>query len=1036
MRKIWTTLLAAILVVPMLLQNTAQAATPISVYINGSKLATDQAPVSVQGRVLLPLRAIFEALDATVDWNQWTQTVTATKNNTTVVLKLKSKTATINNETVSLDVPAQAIKGRTMVPVRFVSEALGEAVNWNSSAKTVTIVSSGSSEQPGTLYPVSYVTLRDVGNTGDGRDLEVSFSRSSSESLVDHYRVMIVKAANASNFNLASALKVSSANYTTVRPNGSDPAITMSSGSRDVDGALIQSNQSYVGYVLAIGKNNAGNVLSNASSRITLDTGVSVAAATNVRANDISDYTDGRDLSVSFTRASSESNISSYRIFVVKTKDAGSFNLAAANANQYYTTVNKPSGSNTTLTGTFSSSSRDTSGDLIKNGVSYTTFVLSVSNTSASNKLSSASSAITLGVGTVKAPIITLVEDRGDSGDGRDLRVSFTKISDESKISGYRIFVVKASDYSNFTLAKANAVSSSNYTEFSKTGYNQNPNLNSSSRDVDGALIRNGVSYRIFVMAVGSGSNAGNNALSSASNAITLLNNYSVGSVSNLYVSDVNDYNDGRDLLVSFNRASDESNISSYRILVVKASKSDNFTLAKANAVDSRYYTQANTGSNFSKVLSSSARDVDGDLIRNGISYRVFVLSIGRGSYTGENTLSPASSQITLGNNYGVGAASTPVLEDISDYGDGRDLQVKFNRASDETNINHYRIIVAKATTTLDLAKANASGNYTTVYKAGNTLTQTLGSNARDVDNQLIQNGVKYRVYVLSVANSNYGGNNALSSAAEITLSDNSKVQPVTGVSVWSETTASTGTAGDIKVSFNKPANESNIAEYRILVVPAGQAGSFSLRDANNVTLSQNYTSVIPRGSNITNYPVQSQNTAFGDRIQPGTTYQVFVLSVAKSGSGAVNALSDASGQVIVNQAAAVKAEPAVITAATVVEGGVQVTFSEPRNTENIAAYAIVVVPTNSSLDLNTAIDGYSVQAAKGNPSGQITKDVWGNNLTTTTDAVYDVYILSIPTDTSNRALYALSGKFTTINNVPTNVPAVDPATPSETTES
>ncbi|WP_410771193.1 stalk domain-containing protein [Fontibacillus sp. BL9] len=1020
MRKIWTTLLAAILVVPMLLTNTAQAAPAISVYIDGNRLATDQAPVVVQGRVLLPLRAIFEALDATVNWNQWTQTVTASKDNTTVVLKLKSKTATINNQTVSLDVPAQAIKGRTMVPVRFVSEALGEAVNWNSSAKTVSIVTGGSSEEPGTLTPVSYVTLRDVGNTGDGRDLEVSFSRSSNESLVDHYRILVVKAANASGFNLSSALKVSSANYTTVRPSGSDPAVTLSSGAKDVDGSNIQSNQPYVAYVLAVGKNNAGSALSNASSKITLDTGVSVAAVTNVRSSDISDYGDGRDMSVGFTRASTESNILNYRVFVVKTKDAGSFNLASANANQYYTTVNKSTGSSTTLTGTLSSSSRDTSGDLIKNGVAYTSFVLSMSNTStASNKLSSASSSITLGAGTVTAPIITLVEDISDSGDGRDLRVSFTKISDESKISGYRVFVVKASDYSNFTLSRANAVSSSNYTDISKTGYNQSKPLNSTSRDVDGALIRNGVSYRVFVMAVGSGSNAGNNALSSASNAVTLLNNYSVGTVSNLYVSDVNDYNDGRDLLVSYDRASDESNISYYRIMVVKTANAGSFTLSKANNVSSSRYTQASTGTNFNKVLASNAVDVDGDLIRNGVSYRVFVLSVGRGSYAGDNTLSAASSAITLGNNYSVGKVSTPVVNDIGDIGDGRDMQVTFNRASDESNINHYRILVVRAgnSSAFTLAKAAASPYFTTVYKGGNTLTQTLPSGARDVDGALIQNGVKYRVFVLSVKNNNYSGDSALSSeSAEITLADNSNVQRVTGLSVWSETANSTGTAGDIKVSFNKPANESNIAEYRILVVPSAQAGSFSLRDANNVTSPENYTSVAPAGGNITNYSVRSQNDVYGRAINTTTPYQVFVLSVAKSGYGLTNALSDASGLVTVNPPAAVPVEKVNAASAVAVNNTeIAVSFYEPGNNANIASYAIVAVKQGEFMNLDTAIGAYSNGKSEvvgpGTKQGTVRQDIWGNALSTT-DSVYDIYILSIPTDTRS-ALYALSGKFT-----------------------
>ncbi|MEF2966418.1 copper amine oxidase N-terminal domain-containing protein [Paenibacillus sp. M1] len=1021
MRKIWTTFLAALLVVPLLLQNTAQAATPISVYIDGAKLATDQAPVVVQSRVLLPLRAIFEALDATVNWNQWTQTVTATRDNTTVVLKLKSKTATINNETVTLDVPAQAINGRTLVPVRFVSEALGSQVDWNSASKRVAITSnrdSGQQPQPGTVSPVSYVTAKDVANNGDGRDLQVSFSRSSSESLVDHYRILVVKAANASSFNLTSALKVSSSNYTTLRPNGADPSVTLASSARDVDGTAIQTNQSYVVYVLAIGKSGYGSALSNASAQLVLGTGVSVDAATNVKASDNSDYGDGRDLSVSFTRAQSESNISNYRIFIVKTKDAGSFNLAAAASNQYYTNVSK-SGTGTTLIGNLSSSSRDTSGELIKNGVSYTAYVLSVSNTStASNKLSAASGTISLSKGAVTAPVITQVDDRSDYGDGRDLRVSFTKVSDESKISGYRIFVVKAGDYGDFTLSRANAVSSSNYTEISKTGYNQSPYLSSSARDVDGDKIKNGTNYRVFVMAVGT---SANNALSSASSSIKLLNNYGVGAISDLEVSDVNDYNDGRDLLVSFDRASDESNIGEYRIMVVKSSNAGSFTVSKASKVTSKNYTVAAKGKDYNSVLSSGARDVDGDKIQNGTSYRVFVLSVGKGSYEGENTLSAQSSSIKLANNYSVAAVVKPEVSDVSDYDDGRDLQVTFNRASDESNISNYRIFVVKSSdaSSFTLAKASKNGYYTQVSKAGNTLSQVLSSKARDIDGDLIEEGVKYRVFVLSVGSGSYSGNNALSTASDpITLADNLTVQAVSGLSVSTETANSTGTAGDIKVSFNKPANETNIAEYRILVVPAAQAGGFTLEDANSVTVSGNYTSVTPNGGNVSGYPVHGPNDAFGDPIDTETTYRVFVLSVAKTGSGEANKLSAASSNQVKVNPAAPAAEPATITAVTALSNSeIQVSFTEPGNTSNVASYMIVATEAGTPVDYNAVLKaGYSVQVQKGNTGetlqGTVTRDL-ANETIDTSDSAYDVYILSVPTDTSSPNGYALSGKFT-----------------------
>ncbi|GIO39566.1 hypothetical protein J41TS12_44270 [Paenibacillus antibioticophila] len=882
MKKIGITFLAVILALPMLLQAplSASAATAISIYIDGARLSTDQAPVAVQGRVLLPLRAIFEGLGSTVDWNQSKQTVTATKGNTTVVLKMKSKTATINNQTVALDVPAQAIGSRTMVPVRFVSEALGATVNWNSSARSVTIFSGSGGTDTASLKAAQYVTLRDVANTGDGRDLQVSFSRSTTESLVDHYRLLIVKASNASAFNLTAALKVGSANYTTVQPNNTDQAVTLSSSARDVDGALIQSNQAYVGYVLTVGKGTYGSALSTASNSLTLDTGISVSAVTNVRINDVSDYADGRDAAVTFTRASNESNISEYRVFLVKTKDASSFSLSRANSlsNQYYTTVSKTSSSGSTLTGNFSASSRDTAGDLIKNNVAYTAFVLSVSNTSlASNKLSTASPSVTLAAGTVAAPVITLVQDITDYGDGRDLRVSFTKIADESKISGYRIFVVKANDYSNFTLARANAVSSSNYKEVSKTGYNQSEILSSNARDVDGAAIRNGVNYRVFVMAVGSGAYTGSNALSYASNLITLMNNYSVGAVSNLYASDVNDYNDGRDLFVSFKRASDESNISHYRIMVVKAANANSFTLAKAINVSGNNYIQASVGRDFSDVLPSGARDVDGAKIQSGVSYRVFVLSVGRGSYAGEHALSESSSTVVLTNNFSVGTVNNLVATDVGDAGNGNDLQVRFNRATEESNISEYRVFAVK-NGIFNQANAINNPNYITVQKSGSVspFMTILGNNAKDTDGNLIQNGT-YQIYVLSVGIGSYSGSYALSEPASVTLADKSLVQPVSNVIVTEKGN------NYIKVSFEVPANETNIAGYRIMVVESST--NFTL---NNAIVDAKVSTTVQTGNDVSDELVQTTQDVFGADITPGKEYRVYVLSVGANGKASV----------------------------------------------------------------------------------------------------------------------------------------------------
>ncbi len=1141
MKKLWASLLAAFLIIPMFQQTTAQAATPISIYIDGSRLTTDQAPVVISGRVMLPLRAIFEALDATVNYNQTLQTVTAQKDGTTIVLKLKSRSATINNEAVLLDVPAQSIKGRTMVPVRFVSEALGQQVGWNNSTKIVTINSgsgSGGSDNGGAdPNPVAYVSARDVGNNGDGRDLEISFSKSSNESRVEQYRVMIVKSSNASGFNLAAAQRVSSANYTSLSPSGTDPVLNLSAGARDVDGSAIRENQSYVAYVLAIGKGNSADALSNPSPAITLSNGAAVAAPTNVKVSDVSDYGDGRDLNVTFTRAQNESSIANYRVLVVKTKDAGSFTLSTANnVPSSYSTIVSKSGSGSTLTGQLASSARDTSGDLIKNGVSYTVFVQSVSNNSGyANKLSSASSAITLATGSVISPVITKVEDWNDYGDGRDLRVSFNRISDETRIGSYRIFVVKASDYANFSLAKANAVSSVNYTQVNKTGSNiTSYALSSSARDVDGATIRNGVSYRVFVMAVGTGNYAGTNTLSAASSAITLTKGNTVDTVSNVTVEDVSDYNDGRDLRVTFTRASNETYISNYRIMVVKTSDAGNFTLSKANNVGSANYTTVSkNGYTLSTVLNAGARDVDGATIRNGVSYRVFVLSVASSGYNLSNALSYYSSPITLSTN-AVGAVSNLNVADVSDYGDGRDLWVSFNRAADESNISHYRIMVVKSANagSFNLSKANAvpsdrytyisKGNYTltgtlaagakdvdgaairsgvsyqvfvlsygsggysgsnalsyasnvitlsgtavgtasnvtandvndfgdgrdlrvtftrasnetyisqyrvfvvkaskfgsfdlnaansnpyytAVNKNGVTLTVDLGAGARDTDGEFLRNGVAYRVYVLSMAASG-GGSNALSGVSnEVMLNNNRAFEQL---NVTAQATGGGYSYSDVVVSFNKQPNESNVQEYRIMVVPAANVSSFNLDYANKVTLDSNFTTVSPNGQNI-QVPLNRANTVYGTPLDVNTTYHVFVLTVAKSGSGMQNVLSGPSGQVKLNvDPSTVPVPAATIVSATANGTNIDVSINKPDGDQNIKQYLVIAVPDTDvpSIIASGGYQGASVPK-QGPYSSTLNRDYQGNEINFQSKS-YSIFVITVP-DTSKSTNYNITG--------------------------
>lgn len=123
----------------------ALAAENIKVTIDGKQVAFTQQPVVKDGRTLVPLRAIFEAMGYKVSWYEATQEVVASGTNFFAVkLKVGSTEASFGAmgdgwRDIILDVPPQIINGSTLVPARFIGESSGADVNWNESTKTVEI---------------------------------------------------------------------------------------------------------------------------------------------------------------------------------------------------------------------------------------------------------------------------------------------------------------------------------------------------------------------------------------------------------------------------------------------------------------------------------------------------------------------------------------------------------------------------------------------------------------------------------------------------------------------------------------------------------------------------------------------------------------------------------------------------------------------------------------------------------------------------------------------------------------------------------
>lgn len=102
-------------------------------------LAYGQEPVIQNGRTLVPLRAAFEALGATVEWDNEKRAAVSQKDDVTIVLEIGSDIMKINEQDKKLDVPAEIMNGRTMVPVRAVAEAFGCNVEWDNNARAVII---------------------------------------------------------------------------------------------------------------------------------------------------------------------------------------------------------------------------------------------------------------------------------------------------------------------------------------------------------------------------------------------------------------------------------------------------------------------------------------------------------------------------------------------------------------------------------------------------------------------------------------------------------------------------------------------------------------------------------------------------------------------------------------------------------------------------------------------------------------------------------------------------------------------------------
>lgn len=146
--KVFKRLLTLTLVLCMLLSSVAvvNAAGNIRVKLDGQFLTFDTEPLIVGGRTMVPLRGIFEALGATVLWDNTTRTVTSFNEETIVKCTIGENEMYVNNEVRVMDIAPMIIEGRTLVPARFVAEAFDCDVQWDANNRIVNITSAAYSK--------------------------------------------------------------------------------------------------------------------------------------------------------------------------------------------------------------------------------------------------------------------------------------------------------------------------------------------------------------------------------------------------------------------------------------------------------------------------------------------------------------------------------------------------------------------------------------------------------------------------------------------------------------------------------------------------------------------------------------------------------------------------------------------------------------------------------------------------------------------------------------------------------------------------
>ena len=120
---------------------------PVSLVVDGKAVTPDVPPVIIKERTLIPARAVFEQMGATVSWDENTRVVEIILGTSNVKLTVDSDTAFVNGTAVTMEVPAMIVGDRTVIPVRFAAESVKCGIAWDDLNRTVSVTSPSVTER-------------------------------------------------------------------------------------------------------------------------------------------------------------------------------------------------------------------------------------------------------------------------------------------------------------------------------------------------------------------------------------------------------------------------------------------------------------------------------------------------------------------------------------------------------------------------------------------------------------------------------------------------------------------------------------------------------------------------------------------------------------------------------------------------------------------------------------------------------------------------------------------------------------------------